>query len=97
MNGREARDGKRPRDCCSVAPSLLDLRTTPLAAAPQFGIPMRYAIIAAPSLCCDYYVWLKFGPPKVRNRCRRACDADVRAIPVNGKASHDRGIGTIGR
>ena len=80
---REARDGKRLLGLLLLSASI-GILTFGVAWGragwvPQVGIPMRYVIVAMPLLCCAYYAWLLFGPPKIRDGAGGACGCDVRA------------------
>jgi hypothetical protein len=56
---------------------------------PKVGIPMRYVIIPAPLLCWAYYIWLLYGPRRVRGQVLAGLAVlMVLLVPLNVKESH---------
>jgi hypothetical protein len=56
---------------------------------PKVGIPMRYVIIPTPLLCWAYYIWLLYGPRRVRGQVLAGLAVlMVLLVPLNLKESH---------
>jgi hypothetical protein len=51
---------------------------------PSWGMPDRYALLAAPSLCAAYFTWLLYGPEKIRDQVAIAfAITSLVALPFN--------------